>query len=156
MIDKKLFKISSYAIVPSLFLVLAAPVAQAYSTNRDSPSTCKGARITNENPAPKAEIPELSNFSFVASSNTRESSIAVKIRGQEGEFTTTKQDDGSYLVKGSIPEPITEERYARIDIFTETDKGCATNHHYLVKITGNANSSAEDETTDSASSEAEI
>lgn len=134
MAHKKLFHIGSYIALFSLCLVMTTS-AYAYGGGRaPSQSSCKSVRFSEENPAPKAVIPELSNFSFVASSDARESSIEVEIRDQKGVLTVTKQSNGSYLVEGHLPEPITEKRYARIDIFANTVSGCPSHHHYLVKI----------------------
>ncbi|ABA59177.1 hypothetical protein [Nitrosococcus oceani] len=134
MINKKLFHIGSQAV---LFFLSATLTTAAYAYGGSSAaqsSSCKTVRISEENPAPKAIIPELSNFSFVASSDVRESSIAVKIRGQEGELTITQQPNKSYLVEGHFPEPITEARYVRIDILSESVRGCSSHHHYLVQV----------------------
>lgn len=136
MTNKKLFHIGSYLALFSLSLAMTT-TAYAYGGGGRSQSqsgNCTGVLISNEDPAPKAVIPELSNFSFVVGSNTQVSNLVVKIRDQEGELNVTEQSDGSYLVEGSLPEPITEERYARIDIFAKTNAGCETHHNYLVKI----------------------
>lgn len=136
MINKKLLNTSFYALA-SFGLLLAAPLAYAYGGGGSvSSSNCRGATISEENPAPKAKIPELSSFSFVASHNTNPSTIEVEIRDQKGKFKTTEQPNGSFLVEGKIPKPITEKKYARIDIFATTRSGCSSHHHYLVKITG--------------------
>ncbi|ADJ29572.1 hypothetical protein [Nitrosococcus watsonii] len=133
--NKKLFRNGSRVVL--LFLIAAltnAAYAYGGSSSRAQSSSCKTVRISEENPAPKAIIPELSKFSFVASSDARESSIAVKIRGQEGELTITQQPNKSYLVKGHFPEPITEAQYVRIDILSESVQGCPSHHHYLVQV----------------------
>ncbi|ADE15635.1 conserved hypothetical protein [Nitrosococcus halophilus Nc 4] len=135
MTNKRLFHIGSYIALFSLFFTMTT-TAYAYGGGRSQSqsSSCTSVRFSEENPAPKAVIPELSHFSFVASSNLQEATLAVEIRDQEGILTVTKQPNGSYLVEGDLPEPITEERYARIDISAQTVAGCPSHHHYLVKI----------------------
>lgn len=136
MISKKFFNIISYVIV-SFLLILSAPFAYAYGGSSVGTSTnCTAARISEENPTPEAKITKLSDFSFVASPNTNPLAIRVEIRDQKGKFKVTEQPDGSLLVEGKIPEPITEEKYARVDIFVSTMSGCSSHYHYLVKITG--------------------
>lgn len=137
MINKKHFNIGFHAIASS-FLILMAPLAYAYGgggSNAPS-SSCSTVKFYKENPAPKAEIPELSDFSFVVSSDTNPSTIKVEIRDQKGKLKVTEQPDGSFLVEGKIPKPITEEKYARVDIFATTKSGCSSHRYYLVKITG--------------------
>lgn len=137
MINKKYFNIGFHAIA-SFLLILTAPLAYAYGDggSNTSSSSCRTVKFYKESPAPKAEIPELSNFSFVVSSDTNPSTIEVEIRDQKGKYKVTEQPDGSFLVEGKIPKPITEEKYARIDIFATTKSGCSSHRYYLVKITG--------------------
>lgn len=136
MINKSLFSTISYAIV-SFLLILPTSFVYAYGGSGGGTSPhCTPATFSEENPAPKAEIPELSKFSFVASSNTNPLTIKVEIRDQEGKVKTTEQPDGSLLVEGKIPEPITGEKYARVDIYAKTKSGCPSHHNYLVKVIG--------------------
>ena len=97
-------------------------------------STCKPPRISQESPAARSVVRVLSDFSFLVSKDAIESSIRAKVKNMEAELSVSKQSNGSYLVKGRLPEPIAEPGFVRIQAAANSSRTCVRSHGWLVEI----------------------
>ena len=128
-------KISLNVVKALIFLVLAtfSIGAVAYGGGATASTSCKKPEFSEMTPPKSSVVAPGSEFSFVASRDTKPGSIKVDIKGQVVALITKKQKSGYYLVSGNLPEEI-KQGYVRVAISAKTDRSCDGTAGWLLKI----------------------
>ena len=124
--------------VISSLMMTRAPLAFAYGGGGGGlqrPS-CIPPSFSEESPQKDAVLPAFSEFSFVASPNTKRSTVVVKINGQVMDVTINEKRYGGLLVTGRLPDAVTEEGFVTIGISAASTPDCTKNYVYRVRISG--------------------
>lgn len=127
-----------FFFVVSFLMMTRAPLVFAYGGGGEGlqrPS-CIPPSFSEESPQKDAVLPAFSEFSFIASPNTKRSTVVVKINGQVMDVTITEKRDGGSLVTGRLPNPINQEGFVTISISAASTPDCRKNYVYRVKISG--------------------
>jgi hypothetical protein len=124
-------------VISSFLMMTRSPLAFAYGGGGDlKRPSCILPSFSEESPQKDAVLPAFSEFSFVASPNTKRSTVVVKINGQVMDVTIDEKRDGGLLVTGRLPDPVTEEGFVTIGISAASAPDCTKNYVYRVKISG--------------------
>ena len=125
--------------VVSFLMMARSPLTFAYGGGGGDlkrPS-CIPPSFSEESPQKDAVLPAFSEFSFVASANTKKPTIVVKINGQVKDVTITEKRYGGLLVTGRLPDPvIIQEGFVTISISAASTPDCIKNYVYRVRISG--------------------
>jgi hypothetical protein len=130
--------IGAIFVISSFLMMTRAPLAFAYGGGGGGlqrPS-CIPPSFSEESPQKDAVLPAFSEFSFVASPNTKRSTVVVKINGQVTDVMINEKRYGGLLVTGRLPDPVTEEGFVTIGISAASTPDCIKNYVYRVKISG--------------------
>ncbi len=126
-------------ITTAILLGLAVDTVHAYGSDSSSGS-CEKPSFSEFQPSTNKYLQNLSEFSFVASSNTTPSSIEVNISaGQIKEhigakqLEITPQKSGRLEVKGKLNRPF-QHGFARISITAHSKPGCDKTDGFLVRV----------------------
>ena len=125
-------------VISPFLMMTRAPLAFAYGGGGGGlqrPS-CILPSFSEESPQKDAVLPAFSEFSFVASPNTKRSTVVVKINGQVMDVTIDEKGYGGLLITGRLPEPVTKEGFVTISISAASTPDCTKNYVYRVKISG--------------------
>ena len=107
--------------------------ALGYGAGASSTRSCKPPSFSEMMPPKSTVVAPASEFSFVASRNTKQRSIKVQVKGQNVDLAIEKQKLGAYLVKGNLPEEI-KEGFVKVSITAKTEHSCAGKGGWLLKI----------------------
>ena len=127
-----------FFVISSFLMMTQVPLVFAYGGGGGGlqrPS-CIPPSFSEESPQKDAVLPAFSEFSFVASANTKKPTIVVKINGQAMDATITEKRDGGLLVTGRLPNPVNQEGFVTISISAASTPDCRKNYVYRVKISG--------------------
>jgi len=130
--------------VVSFLMMARSPLTFAYGGGGGDlkrPS-CIPPSFSEESPQKDAVLPAFSEFSFVASANTKKPTIVVKINGQVKDVAITEKRDGGLLVTGRLPDPVTQEGFVTISISAASTPDCIKNYVYRVRISGEGKGAA--------------
>jgi hypothetical protein len=125
-------------VISSFLMMTRAPLAFAYGGGGGGlqrPS-CIPPSFSEESPQKDAVLPAFSEFSFVASPNTKRSTVVVKINGQVTDVMINEKRYGGLLVTGRLPDAVTEEGFVTIGISAASTPDCIKNYVYRVRISG--------------------
>ncbi len=128
-------KISLNVAKVLIFLVLAtfSIGAMAYGGGATASTSCKKPKFSEMTPPKSTVVAPGSEFSFVASRDTKPNSIKVDIKGHNVALVTEKQKLGNYLVSGNLPEDV-KQGFVRVAISAKTDRSCDGTAGWLLKI----------------------
>lgn len=118
-----------------VFLVLGlfSISALGYGSGASSTRSCKPPSFSEMTPPKSSVVAPASEFSFVASRNTKQRSIKVQIKRQNVDLVIEQQKLGAYLVKGNLPENI-KEGFVKVAITAKTEYACTGKGGWLLNI----------------------
>lgn len=118
-----------------VFACLFAMSAYGYGGGGSATKTCDKPKFKNKTPEAKSVISPNTDFSFVASRNTKPRSIEVSVKGEKVDINVEEQKNGKYLVSGRMPAKYTDG-FAKIKVKAKSKSKCAVSDGWLVKIEG--------------------
>lgn len=96
-------------------------------------SPCKKPKFNKFTPPASAVVSPQSQFSFVASADTRKKSIEVTVKKEKVNVQISDYKNGKYLVTGKFPESL-KGTHAKIKINALGAAKCQGSGGWLIKI----------------------
>lgn len=128
-----------YLTIIAAVLSLPAGTVHAYGGSSGS-SSCDKPVFSEFQPAANKYLQSFSEFSFVASSNTAASSIAVNISAgafkehfDAKQLKIAPQNSGRLVVTGKLSRPF-QHGFVRISVTAHSKPGCDKTDGYLIRV----------------------
>lgn len=120
----------SFIFIVSMIISLSA---YGYGGGGSAKKTCDKPKFKKKTPVASSVVSPGSEFSFIASANTKLKSLKVTVKGKPVNVDIDERKNGKLYVVGRLPKSL-ENEFAKIKIVAASKRKCAVRDGWLLKI----------------------